>query len=825
MSECPTHEILERWLDETLDSATADVVARHVSECSSCQRRLDSLTVLGADATHESRVQQLSSVNDESDIREVNASLASLMSKLREHPPEDWTLADVSASDSRVVFDGPISDDAPLGRLGSYRIQHELGSGVTGQVFKAIDSRLDRSVAVKVLRPQLASQPLARARFEREARSVAAIDDQYIVRVIEVGETHTGLPFIVMEFVAGESLDARLKREHQLAPTAAAEIAHQIGLGLEAAHRQQIVHRDIKPSNVLLDVASGRAKIVDFGLARVVESSELLTQEGLIAGTPAYMSPEQIQRPQDADARSDVYSLGIVLYEMLTGERPFRGVMRMVLFQVLHEEPISPRLLNDRIPHDLETICCKAMSREPSRRYGSAANFVADLQRFLTGQPVHARPLSTLGRGWRWCRRKPKLALLNAIVAIVLAAGAVDLVGSLIPANSLRQEVRLARQHAERLKHQSAKQRQSVEQLAQLLIFDAQDAIGDQPKTIPSRRALLKAALQSLTDGETAEDDAVRQSVAVAHNRLGDLCRQENDWPAAEVEYRAALRTIETAAANHSAERSLLSAETLANFGEVSIRLQRFDEALTILDRAKHAAPKLPEVKGTKVEDHFSRALLREECLELMARCEFLLLEASRQSGAESQRVLEIRRNRIGVLNTLALEGVHRAKWQRELGVDLLKLADQEWSLELKEPALRDARRGWETLIAVWGDGAPTNLPDRIAGAGQLTNYLIESELFAEAQPILEQALAWNQSLLKQPTVEWSDHKSYIQLERNLALVEFQRGLAESAKKRLASLQSSLSELEADRRFAQEPDLAVWIETQRRAVHSLNRDR
>ncbi len=173
-----------------------------------------------------------------------------------------------------------------------------------------------------------------------------------------------------------------------------------MALGLEAAHSVGLIHRDIKPSNILLDLATGRAKIMDFGLWRSVDAAGL-TLEGELLGTPAYMSPEQIRQPDAIDVRSDVYSLGATLYEALTGTEPFRGTTHGVLLQVLHEEPRRPRLLNEAVPLDLETICLHALAKEPARRYGSAAAMADDLRRWLRSEPIQARPIGAAERSWR----------------------------------------------------------------------------------------------------------------------------------------------------------------------------------------------------------------------------------------------------------------------------------------------------------------------------------------------------------------------------------------------------------------------------------------
>jgi WD40 repeat protein len=223
-----------------------------------------------------------------------------------------------------------------------------------------------------------------------------------------------------MEYIDGEALSGRIERQGALAPREAAAVAHQAAVGLAAAHSRGLVHRDIKPSNILLERVTGRAKITDFGLARALEvRTERLTQSGGIVGTPPYMSPEQIVSPQRIDRRSDVYGLGAVLYEMLTGEPPFRGLTHLVFQQVVHEEPRSLRRLNDTIPRDLETVCLHCLRKEPDKRYADAAALAEDLRRFLDGEPIHARPVGAWERSVKWARRRPAIAALLTLVVLV----------------------------------------------------------------------------------------------------------------------------------------------------------------------------------------------------------------------------------------------------------------------------------------------------------------------------------------------------------------------------------------------------------------------
>jgi WD40 repeat protein/tRNA A-37 threonylcarbamoyl transferase component Bud32 len=308
-------------------------------------------------------------------------------------------------------------------KLGRFDLRGTVGTGAFGTVYRARDASLDRTVAVKIPRAGNLGAPADRDRFLREARNAAQLRHPGIVPVHEVGE-HDGTPYIVSEFVEGVTLADRLTAGPPAFREAATLVA-EVAEALQYAHDRGVVHRDVKPSNIMLD-AAGRPHIMDFGLAKRDAGEITVTLDGQVLGTPAYMSPEQAKgEAHKVDGRGDVYSMGVILYELLTGELPFRGNQRMLLHQVLHDDPRPPRRLNDRIPSDLETVCLKAMAKEPEGRYATARELAEDLRGFLHGEPIRARPVGRIERLWRWCRRKPALAAALATAAALLLVVAV----------------------------------------------------------------------------------------------------------------------------------------------------------------------------------------------------------------------------------------------------------------------------------------------------------------------------------------------------------------------------------------------------------------
>ncbi|ODA36725.1 WD40 repeat domain-containing serine/threonine protein kinase [Planctopirus hydrillae] len=418
-SPCPSVEVLKQVMLGTLDSQQQQVCICHLDHCTACQQALERLAT--GDCALGRKMGQLCQHVDQTvpesgsaywpALREVEVDLAETF--VPELSPLPSSLSGLgkegaaspsgssgkpsnfshpSRGDLKLDFLSPPEDPAYLGRLSHFDISRVIGRGGMGVVLEAFDTHLQRPVAIKVLDPELASNETARLRFCREARAAAAITHEHVVSLHHVEKSDNGdLPFLVMQLVQGTTLEARIASEHKLPVREIVRIGMQVAAGLAAAHAEGLIHRDVKPANILLEGPSGRVKLTDFGLARCVEDVKL-TQTGFVTGTPLYMAPEQALG-EEIDERSDLFSLGAVMYEMATGVPPFSGTTPLAILRKITEENARPiSQLNPEIPTWLVEIIGNLLKRNRTDRYSSAAE-VAHILASKYQQLEHLSPL------------------------------------------------------------------------------------------------------------------------------------------------------------------------------------------------------------------------------------------------------------------------------------------------------------------------------------------------------------------------------------------------------------------------------------------------
>jgi eukaryotic-like serine/threonine-protein kinase len=633
---CPSVAELRDLLADRLAGNDAEAVELHVESCGSCQRALEHLT---SDA-HPSNVDGLRSEGDR-DSLVSSASVATwdgesgsvFLRRLgNTPPPANYSFPDTP--EGRTA----IGDSPPLGgsavqrwpKLDGYEILNELGRGGMGVVYLAWQTKLNRPVAIKMILAGAQAGPEQFERFRREAEAVARLQHPNIVQIHEVGE-QDGRPFFSLEYVDGVSLPQKLASTPQAA-TEAAELIHTLALAVHHAHQRGVVHRDLKPANVLLanggeeqsrrheaaeahktepdssklqPPPSTRAsssstlhapivKITDFGLAKRMDVDSGQTRSGEVIGTPSYMAPEQAAgKTQLIGPAVDVYALGAILYEVLTGRPPFKAETPMeTVRQVVGEEPVRPTRLQRKIPHDLETICLHCLQKEPARRYATAMALADDLQRFLRGEPISARPTPVWEVALKWARRRPALAGLVVVSILALVSLAV---GSLWYNAHLQAALQDAQVQTDKARDRFAMARDAVDQF--------HTRVSESPElkakgTERLRTQLLETALafyQRFVQEEGGVE--VQAERGRAYHRLAMLYRETGRTDLAEDAFQHALSIFQSLVETHPEvpqfQRDLASGcQELALLYFASARTQ---EAETAMQRSVQLCKQLAE--------------------------------------------------------------------------------------------------------------------------------------------------------------------------------------------------------------------------------------
>jgi serine/threonine protein kinase len=457
--------------------------------------------------------------------------------------------------------------------IGRFQLLEKAGAGAFGTVWKARDKDLDRTVAIKVPRQgQLDAREANR--FLQEARTSGQLRHPNIVSVHEVGRQGDTV-YIVADYIDGQTLADWLVRRR---PTVrqAAELCRKIAEAVHYAHEAGVIHRDLKPSNIMVD-ASGEPQVTDFGLARRTAEEVTMTAEGQILGTPAYMSPEQLQGDnRHVDHRADLYALGVILFELLTGERPFRGSVQMLVGQVIEKEAPSPRELDSNVPRDLEKICMKCLEKDPRRRYRHAGALAEDLGRFLEGMPVTARSISPPVRFWRWCKRNRLAAGLTAALFLVLLVGL-----AVTTSQWLRAQETAARE---------AETRSEIETLTRQLL-----ELAERLRNLEDSQS--RAGLSAFPRAEGRKDAELRFS----YSRLSEAPKSARGLrQLEEPEPRAELRLIppedpgECAKLGRAPSQPKETSEIAGLRAEAKATLQRLEElSPTVAERCRGALPEL----------------------------------------------------------------------------------------------------------------------------------------------------------------------------------------------------------------------------------------